>query len=128
VTSQANTLLCLEARDRIKRRRRLTQAHYEAVRDASIIPDESRAKILNAHRALTLSDARARKRLTEWDMAFIVRECPEVADEVLAYYRGARPWRRRSARFRSLGTRRVARLRWPTTGSFWKRTSGTGSI
>ena len=72
-------LLCIEARARIKARKRLNQSHYEAVRDSERIPAEAKRKLLAANHALMMTAALGGKHLTPWDHAYLKKFAPGVS-------------------------------------------------
>ena len=82
MTDQTQAALCLEARDRLKARRRLTAAHVAAVRDTPGIPDADREKMLQANLTLCIAAARSNhKRLSPFDRQYLAEHAPDVAAE-----------------------------------------------
>ena len=68
-----------DAQERLRRRKRLTQAHYEAVEESDAITTKERKRIMARHRALMIAAAKAgTKRMTEWDRAYLAAEAPEL--------------------------------------------------
>lgn len=67
-------VLCLEARDRLKKRQRLKKAHYDAVKQSDI-PEDSKRKILERHHMLVLEMAKLYpQNLSEWDREYLAEK------------------------------------------------------
>jgi len=98
VAVQSRGALCLDARDRLRRRCRLTEAHVAAIREMPGIPDADRATMLAAHLSLTIAAARAGKRLTDFDRAYLAQHAPDAAAVVANDYQSHRDAMRRRSR------------------------------
>lgn len=70
MTAASTSALLLEARDRLRQRKRLNEPLYNAVKTAKEIPKDSREKMLAAHHALMEAAAKSGKRLTDWDRSY----------------------------------------------------------
>jgi hypothetical protein len=86
MTDKSQNALCLDARDRLRERKRLTDAHIVALKNATSIPDEAREKMLALHLALTVADAKAGKRMTEFDRAYLAEHAPDALADVSTTY------------------------------------------
>ena len=86
MTDKAQSALCLDARDRLRERKRLTDAHVVALKNATSIPDEAREKMLALHLALTVAAPTSGKRMTEFDKAYLAEHAPEALADVSTTY------------------------------------------
>jgi hypothetical protein len=71
MTDGANNALLIEARNLLRTRRRLTQAHYEVVSASGDIPADAKAEMLSAHHDLTEAAKATGKRLSAWDYRYL---------------------------------------------------------
>ena len=78
-TDPVNNVLLLDARDRLRKRRRLLQAQYEALNETTALPEDVKMKMTKAAIAVLAADAKAGKKLEPWEREVLERERPDVA-------------------------------------------------
>jgi len=86
MTDRSQSALCLDARDRLRERKRLTDAHIVALKNETSTPDEAREKMLALHLALTVAAAQAGRRLTEFDRSYLAEHAPDALASVTSTY------------------------------------------